>query len=129
MRLSHDSFTLQLTLCMQQVSSAYTTPMARVHAGRAMQARNTAVSEEASFSHASSHTAPGKRSSRKSVGGSALRVLSDVTQVHTLTDVYSSQPSLQDHNCQVSHQPCGPVCCPDMLSSALCCATVVTACM
>lgn len=103
--------------------------MAHVHAGRPMQARNTAVSEEASFSHASSHTAPGKRSSRKSVGGSALRVLSNVTQVHTLTDVYTRLNlvcKITTVRCRISH-----VCmcaAPDMLSSVLCCALSAPAC-
>ena len=92
-----------------------------VRAGRAMQARNAAVSEEASFSRASSHTAPGKRSSRKSVGGSALRVLSNVTQVHTLTDVYTHLNLV----CMITTVRFGisHVClcaAPDMLSTVLC---------
>ena len=46
-----------------------------------MHSRSGAVIEEASFSQAPSHTAPAKKSSRKSVGGNALRVLSGATQV------------------------------------------------
>ena len=51
------------------------------HAGRSIHPRSGTVIKEASFSQAPSHTAPAKKSSRKSVGGNALRVLSGATQV------------------------------------------------
>ena len=47
----------------------------------ASQPHSLASAEENSFSGVSSHAAPHKRSSRKSVGGSALRVLSANYQV------------------------------------------------
>ncbi|DBB01644.1 hypothetical protein WJX77_005003 [Trebouxia sp. C0004] len=56
------------------------TPPSRPPSGRSIHSRSGTVLEEASFSQAPSHTAPAKRSSRKSVGGNALRVLSGATQ-------------------------------------------------
>ncbi|KAL0035610.1 hypothetical protein WJX79_002530 [Trebouxia sp. C0005] len=56
------------------------TPPSRPPSGRSTQSRAGAVSEEASFSQTPGHTAPAKKSSRKSVGGNALRVLSGATQ-------------------------------------------------
>lgn len=50
-------------------------------AGMVGQAGGAAAIEEASFSHIPSQAAPHKRSSRKSVAGNALRILSSASQV------------------------------------------------
>ena len=88
-----------------------------------MHSRSGAVIEEASLSQAPSHTAPAKKSSCKSVGGNALRLLSGATQVgqcfHALNLLGKQMetpffPSCMFHNVQI-----WVVCLPGLLGHFL----------